>query len=228
VLAFRLLPETLPPGSPPRDRRWLDWQALRRALHTPAIGPVILTFFLATFGFGLFEATLALLIRDALRIEERNSFLIFAYIGFVLLLAQGVLYRRLARRVSEPTFMAFGIMLMGLGVLSLGGMTLLADQPEPATFGTLLTLMLVSVGVAVVGFALLTPSAQALVSRRSDPARQGEILGVNQSASAMARILGPFVGLVLYKLETSHLLPYVVGGGLVLLMLPLIPRIRRG
>ena len=64
--------------------------------------------------------------------------------------------------------------------------------------------------------------------RRSDPARQGEVLGVNQSASAMARILGPFIGLTLYKLEPSHLLPYGVGAGLILLMLPLLPAIRRG
>jgi MFS family permease len=88
--------------------------------------------------------------------------------------------------------------------------------------------MLGCLALAVVGFALLTPSAQALVSRRSDPAKQGEILGANQSASAMARILGPFVGLVLYKLEPSHILPYFVGAALVLVMLPLIPRVRRG
>jgi MFS family permease len=245
ILALRLLPETRRPGGQSTNRKWLDWRALRAALRNPAVGPVILTFFLATFGFGMFEATLALLIQDALRLAEDDSFLIFAFIGLVLLLAQGVLYRRLARRVSEPTFMLVGILLMGAGVVGIGSVAQLADQPDLplgiAVDGELLgmipihfaisfptLLMLAILGVAVVGFALLTPSAQALVSRRSDPARQGEILGVNQSASALARILGPFVGIVLYKLEPSHVLPYLVGGGLVLLMLPLIPRIRRG
>ena len=52
--------------------------------------------------------------------------------------------------------------------------------------------------MAVAGFAFLTPSAQALISRRTDPEQQGEILGVNQSASAMARILGAVFGLTLY------------------------------
>jgi MFS family permease len=228
VLAFRLLPETRNPGSKPAKRKWLDWSALRYALHNPALGPVILTFFLATLGFGMFEPTLALLIQDALKLTESDSFLIFAFVGLILLLAQGVLYRRLARRVSEPSFMHAGIWLMGLGVASLAVVTLLGTQDSPPSFGVLLTLLLFSIMVAVVGFALLTPSAQALVSRRTGPDRQGEILGVNQSASAMARILGPFFGLVLYKLEPSHILPYLVGGGLVLLMLPLIPRIRRG
>jgi hypothetical protein len=36
------------------------------------------------------------------------------------------------------------------------------------------------------------------------------------------------VGLSLYGFEPSHLLPYAVGAALILLMLPLIPRIRRG
>ena len=79
----------------------------------------------------------------------------------------------------------------------------------------------------MVGFAFLTPSAQALISRRTDAGRQGEVLGVNQSASALARILGPVMGLGLYQATATHLLPYVLGGALVLLMLPVMPLIRR-
>jgi len=36
---------------------------------------------------------------------------------------------------------------------------------------------LISLAVSVFGFAFMTPSVQALISRRSDPARQGEVLG---------------------------------------------------
>ncbi len=82
--------------------------------------------------------------------------------------------------------------------------------------------------LSVIGFAFVTPSAQALVSRRTDANQQGEILGVNQSASAMARILGPIFGVVLYKSTPSHLLPYAFGAVLLVLMLPMMPRIRRG
>src|SRR5262249_42758293 len=125
--------------------------------------------------------------------------------------------------------MAAGILLMALGLLLLGGVTFLALQPEPLDHGILLTLMLTSLAVAVVGFALLTPSAQALVSRRTDPGKHAEILGVHQSASALARTLGPMIGLPLYKIPgTYHLAPYALGAVLLLLMLPLIPRIRRG
>jgi MFS family permease len=232
VLGLVLLPETRRfDTAPPLERRWFDWRAFHTVLRTPAIAPVVLIFFLATLGFGSFEPTLALLLKDAMHLSETNSFLVFAYVGFVLVMAQGFLYRRLAHHYTEATFMAAGITLMALGLLLLGGVSWLAFRGMPqasAESGTLWACLLVSLALAVVGFALLTPSAQALISRRSDPARQGEVLGVNQSASAMARILGPIFGLSLYFLTATHLLPYVFGAALLLLMLPLIPRIRRG
>jgi MFS family permease len=123
--------------------------------------------------------------------------------------------------------MAMGISLMALGLVLLGGVTWLAASGA-ASFEILLGFMLVSMTLAVIGFAFLTPSAQALISRRGDPAKQGEILGVNQSAASLARILGPIFGLGLYKLTPNHLLPYVFGAGLLVLMLPLLPRIRHG
>jgi MFS family permease len=204
LLGLWKLPETRRFGEAPVARRkLLDLSAWGRALRTPAIAPVILTFFLATIGFASFEVTLALLNRDVLHLTERNNFLIFAYVGFVLMLTQGFLYRKIARSLTEPTLMALGIVGMGLGVGCLGGVSL-AHARGMTGLGVF---YLAALAFAVIGFALLTPSAQALISRRTDADRQGEVLGVNQSASALARILG---------------------GGLLLLMLPLIPRIRRG
>ena len=131
----------------------------------------------------------------------------------MLLLTQGFLYRKLAKKLDEPTLMTIGIWLMGLGVPAARRRDLrwLVSEKRPRS-ASLLTAQLVSLAVAVVGFAFLTPSAQALISRRTDPARQGEVLGVNQSASALARILGPVMGLGLYEATATHLLPYVMGG----------------
>jgi MFS family permease len=228
ILGIALLPETRKFGdAPPLTRRWLDFSALRTALASAAIGPVILTFFLATLGFGAFEATLALLLKDALEFPARKTLLIFAYVGLVLVLTQGLFYRPLAKRWSEATFIAWGLILMAVGVGALGAMTYCAylkDQsplPLPPMLG-------IGITAAVIGFAFLTPSTNALISRRTDADRQGEILGVNQSASSMARILGPLLGVTMYKATVSHLLPYVFGAGILLLMLPMVPRIQRG
>ena len=227
ILGIILMPETRRFGAAPTAKKWINTEALSAVFRNPAVAPVVLTFFLATLGFASFEVTLSLLNADVLGVAPEDNFLVFAYVGFVLMLTQGVIYRRLANRVTETTFMAAGLALMGLGVLSLGASSWFASGGSQP-FATLLTWLLVSLTFAVVGFALLTPSAQARISRRSDPEKQGEILGVNQSASALARILGPILGLGLYKATPSHLLPYLFGSLLLLAMLPLIPRIRRG
>ena len=229
VLGLVLLPETRRFGTaPPLERRWFDGRAFHTVLRTPAIAPVVLIFFLATLGFGSFEPTLALLLKDAMHLSETNSFLVFAYVGFVLVMTQGFLYRRLAHRYTEPTFMAAGITLMALGLFLLGGVSWLAFRGMPAAGAeTLWVCLLVSLALAVVGFALLAPSAQALISRRSDPAQQGEVLGVNQSANALSRILGPVAGVGLYYLSPTHFLPYVFSVGLLVAVMLLTLRVRR-
>lgn len=231
VLGLRRLPETRKPGSVPPARRWLDWNGLRTVLRTPTVGLLILTFFLATFAFGGLESTLALINRVLLEGEvttrtemttealkassvERQNFLIFAYVGVVLMLVQGFLYRRLVQRVGEVRFMRLGIALMILGLV--GGVAVLAARPPQEASSTLVTVSaLAAFTLAVMGYAFLTPSLQALISRRSDPERQGEILGVNQSGAALARILGPMVSIMLFFSTASHILPYLCGASLL-------------
>ena len=151
-------------------------------------------------------------------------------------MTQGFLYRRLAKRVSELTFITIGIGFMAAGVGSLsivcyGGyqmMQKLEMMQIPETSVPMMPLMLTALTAAVMGYAFMTPSAQALISRRTSAERQGEILGINQSAAALSRILGPMIGIPLFKTTSDHILPYIFGAGLVLLMLPFLPRIRRG
>jgi MFS transporter, DHA1 family, tetracycline resistance protein len=80
-----------------------------------------------------------------------------------------------------------------------------------------LTLLLIASAVEVVGFALMTPSLQSLISRRSDPAKQGGVLGISQSVSAMARIVGPLVSIPLFKVGPVY--PYVAAIGLMVIAL---------
>ncbi len=227
LLGVALLKETRIFGAISTVRRTLfDWAATRHVLTDTAIGPVILTFFTASLGFGAFEVTLALFLKDNFGFDEDKSFLIFAYVGFILMLTQGLLYRRLASHLSEVTLMAIGIGFMAVGVSLMGGISLAVAWDYSGA--GLTAALFAALTAAVIGFAFLTPSAQALISRRAAADRQGEVLGVNQSASAMARILGPLFGVTLYKLTDNHLLPYIAGAILLLLMLPMLPRIRRG
>ncbi len=241
VLAFWLLPETLPAGGVARERHWLDWRGMQLVLRTPAVAILILTFFLATLAFGSLETTLAfvnvMLLNPAAAVSRetaeeaiitkdvmQKSLLVFAYVGFVLMLTQGLLYRRLVRRVGEVPFMRVGLALMWLGLL--GAVAVLLAWQQLGSGTGVLAAALLAMTVAVVGFACLTPSVQALISRRSDPSTQGEVLGVNQSASALARILGPAVGVSLFFATDTHILPYLLGAVLLVAVFLLSLRLR--
>ena len=65
---------------------------------------------------------------------------------------------------------------------------------------------MIASAIEVTGFALMTPSLQSLISRRSDPAKQGGILGVSQSTSSLARVVGPLIAVPLFF--QSPPLPY--------------------
>ena len=52
------------------------------------------------------------------------------------------------------------------------------------------------------------------------------MLGVNQSFAALGRILGPFLGLVLFDADPSRTLPYLVAIVVLVLVAVLLPRVR--
>jgi fucose permease len=49
---------------------------------------------------------------------------------------------------------------------------------------------------------------------------------VNQSFASLGRILGPFLGSVLFQADPSRTLPYVAAVGVLLLVVARLPRIR--
>jgi len=122
---FRKLPVEIPQAtavhSPCAANRVRVLHGVRLVLRTPTVGVLILIFFMSTVAFASFEPTLALLTQDILGYGDKNNFYVFAYVGFVLMLAQGYLYRKLARRgVTEGTFMLAGIAVMIFGLGGLG------------------------------------------------------------------------------------------------------------
>jgi DHA1 family tetracycline resistance protein-like MFS transporter len=246
LIAWFRMPETLRPGVSAGRRNWLNLSGIRLAFQTPTVPALILTFFLSTLAFASFEPTVALLAKDLLGYGIEKSFWVFVYIGAVLAFTQGGLYRMLAKRgMSEITFMVTGAVLMavGLGIVgisasgfvqpsSVGSPTMSSELSQGAAHAVsapawLLILFLAASTLAVIGFAFVTPSVQALISVRSDPAKQGEILGVNQSANALSRILGPMAGAMLYFLPPAHVLPYAFAVGLLVVVLLLTLRVRQ-
>jgi uncharacterized membrane protein HdeD (DUF308 family) len=210
----------------------------------------LLTLFVCILAFANFETTLPLLLSggqndpvatanasesralDALvpvesrlktspfHFDLKQVLLTFSYIGFTLTVAQGLFVRRLLGVISEGTMAAIGALTDILGFVAL--VAAIQTSSKLGLFGAV-TLM-------VFGFAMMMPSLNSLISRRSDPAKQGSILGIGQSVSALARILGPMLGLPLLE-QTIFLpivLPYVVGAVLMAVGLLMIITSARG
>ena len=168
----------------------------------------------AAFRQAQFESTLSLLTK-ALGESDKDNFLLFAYVGLILTLSQGMIIRRLATRVS-PQNLALGgttVMIVGLGLIGLAGRNGSVAQ------------LYWSLPIAVIGFSAVTPSLQSLLSLRTPADRQGEVLGTGQSMSALARILGPVAGMQLF--DDAHVeWPYWMGAGLMLVGLVLVAQLR--
>jgi len=207
-LASFLLPESLRPDGQHKARRLFDFESLRTALATPSVGLLLLASFISVLAFANFESTVSLLVKNEagpFQFSFQQVMYTFAYIGLMLTLIQGGLVRRLSGRVPEGAMATLG------AVSSIAGSLLLAWT---AYTGSMLMLF-VALAVQVNGFAFLTPSLNALISRRSDPAKQGGILGVGQSVSSLARIAGPVVGLRLFPVHPAC--PLYLAAGLMVI-----------
>jgi MFS transporter, DHA1 family, tetracycline resistance protein len=209
--AVAKLPESIKEGESERAGKF-HLRHIGAAFGNAAIGMVLLTIFVTTCAFAQFESTLSLL-TEALGESDQDNFLIFAYVGFILTLSQGFIVRRLSTKL-DPKLLALGgtaVMIVGLLLIGFAGKNGSVSQ------------LFIVLPIAVVGFSAVTPSLQALLSLRTAAEKQGEILGLGQSMSALARIAGPVIGMRMF--DKSHVeWPYwagaaMMGVGLVLVAL---------
>jgi MFS transporter, DHA1 family, tetracycline resistance protein len=217
LLAIFKLPESKHAYSQAAARRIWDLQGFSDAIRTPSIGLLLATVFVCIFSFAAYETTLSILIKDEFKFSFRQVCLTYAYIGLMLALIQGGIVRRLSGRVSEANLSIAGVVLETLGY----GLMALAVPLRS------IGLAFAAAALVVTGFSMMHPSLNSLLSRRSDPKKQGAIMGVGQSVSALARIAGSGLGIPLlrYRLE----LPYYLAAALMVLgMFLLIAAARRG
>ncbi len=225
AVAFFKLPESLRTDEIPETRRHFNLGALGDILAIPSLGLLLLTSFAAVFSLANFESTLSLTISDTIgeKIHHvakttpdwRDQFwlmLVFAYIGVIQCLVQGVLVRRLANHLKEVVLATIG------SLLSIGGFVMLAILGGGTRGGV--SWLMVATAVEVSGIAFVFPAISALISRRSDPAKQGGILGAGESVGSIARIVGFEAGVSLYFL--NHSLPFETAAVLMAVALVLI------
>jgi DHA1 family tetracycline resistance protein-like MFS transporter len=228
AIAVAVFKETRNPDNQ-AGRDFFNLARTAEVLKMPMVGTLIFIYFLAIFAFANFEATLALLTKSLFNFADRDNFLVFASVGAVLMFAGGA-YRPLVKKHSESKLLRIGVALMIIGLAGLGGAAAAALHPALAELSISQSLLkpwfYIAMSLSVIGFAFVNPSVSALVSKNSDPSRQGEVMGVNQSFASLGRILGPFLGSVLFQANDSRTLPYAAAVAVLAIVLMLLPRIK--
>ncbi len=170
-----------------------------------ALRLVILTFVVIT-GFSAFEATFALLASIRAGLSDTEVALVFAGAGVLLVGVQAGLVGPLARRHGELTLIRSGLLAMGVGFVVLSFAT-----PWPV-----LGAALVAVGT---GYGLVGPTLSSAIAEEA-ATETGLLLGWQQSAGGLARVLGPLVGGWLFGVAIG--LPYLAAALLVFVSLSLL------
>lgn len=180
------------------------WAAMGEAFRHPVIGRLILLTFLVGFAFTGIESVFGLWANARFQWEPPDVGMAFGFVGVSAFLTQTLVTGRLSERHGEGRLLAAGMAItvaaMLLQTLSTGG---------PMTTALMC--------LSAVGSSVAFPNVGALISRNADPYRQGQIMGLNNAAGALSRVVGPLCAGLIFEHVTNG--PYFLGA---LVMVPAI------
>jgi MFS family permease len=181
--AFFHLPESLSPELRARAASQAAAGPLGRlklAVHfarSPAIATLMAIFVIATFVFAAFTTVFPLWLGVELGYDARHAGYLMAFLGLVMAVLQGRLLGPLARRFGERRLLVTGTSTLVAAYLLL-------------PLSGALVILLVTLALIASGTGLNWPTLNSLASQYTELDRQGAILGVMQSLSALGRMMG--------------------------------------
>ena len=200
VVAARRLPETHP-----RDRtaRISPPYARENPRSSKGEGVVALVGvgFVGLVAFSGFEATFALFAERRLGVRLAGIGALFAVIGLALVVVQVRVIGPVVDRFGEARTLRAGLVLNVVGLVLL------------ATVHSWIPLV-PALGCLVVGQGLVTPTLSSLLAGRVGADRRGGVLGVQQAAGGLARVVGPLAGGAVFQ-HVGVAAPYVAGAALM-------------
>jgi DHA1 family tetracycline resistance protein-like MFS transporter len=201
IAAWYLLPESRTVSASTKSLGRME--AFRHALGRPALVLLLALYFLVTLAFSGFEATFAIFSEARFGFTTSTIGFLFAFIGVVLALVQGVLVGRVVKVVSERRLIPLAILSIAIGI---GMLPWVWNVPT----------LLVALGILAAGMGFNNPSLSSMVSRLADADDQGGILGLASSLSSLGRVVGPAWGGYLYD-AYGMTTPYVSAATLMMI-----------
>lgn len=204
AFAWKWLPESRDEGATaPRRPVWhAAWQVVR----TPgaSVSRLIWIYAIGMLAFSALTSVLALFLEAEFGIDKRTIGYFFAYVGGLSLVMRSLLLGPIVDRLGEVWTLRLGTAVLLAGFLL---------YPVPDTIWALaLVIPLIPIGTA-----LLFPSTTSLMSRTSDRAEYGTIMGVAQTFGGVSRVIAPVLATTAFQ-ELGHGAPFLIGAGVVALV----------
>jgi len=135
--------------------------------------------------FSGMEFTLTFLGVERFGFSQTQLAIMMVYIGFMLILTQGGIVRRLAPKIGNKKCALIGLITVtgGLAALSQANTT---------------TSLYIGLALMAVGAGLCSPTLTALVSLYSDSRDQGKSLGSFRAIGSLGRAIGPILASIVF------------------------------
>lgn len=177
---------------------------------SPAAHRLVFLTFMGVAVFSVFETTFALLASRRLGASPATVGLAFAGFAVVWALAQGGVVGPVTSRWGERTTIGLGMGTTAVGFVALGAA---ASWPSVS----------VSLLLIAVGQGLLTPALSSALAAVTGADHHGRAMGIQQSASGLARVVGPLAGGALFAFSPTTAYLWTAAAGLA--ALPVIPAV---
>ncbi|MBN1302752.1 MAG: MFS transporter [Melioribacteraceae bacterium] len=185
--------------------RIFDPEELKSTFKLPSVGLLLVLFFIIIFSIANIYGTFALLGFKKFGFTDIQNGYLFGLMGIVSSVVQGGLLKRLSVWFRAKYLILIGLLFMmsGLGLIP---------------YGINFTGVAIAGAVLNVGTGILQPTILSLISSAAPENKQGTILGINQSFSALARVLGPLWGGIAFEF-IGYEFPFLTGAVFTLITL---------
>jgi MFS family permease len=180
-------------ASGPAGRRLgvLDWRGYLQYFRRPELAPLLYQFFFFYASFAMFIGGFALFAERRYTwgghpFTQTEVGYLYAYTGFLGMIIQGGLLKRLSARFGDAKLVFWGFLLAAISYFVLA-------------FTYAIPLLLVVAGVSSFGSGVLRPALTARVTRSVARHEQGVVLGLTQSLNSLALIITPTLGNLLIE-----------------------------
>ncbi|MFN4190032.1 MAG: MFS transporter, partial [Pseudothermotoga sp.] len=173
------------------------FEELVKTFKQPKVASLLFTRLFYSLGFTTFESSFTLFAIRRLNLELSQTSFVLAYVGVVLVITQGLLVGKVAKKFAEYVVVKY---LMPLAILLLA---VYSFSSNLATLVLFLTPLSISSG-------LIGVSITSLTTKSVSKDKLGGTLGIFSSADSLVRIVSPLIGAVVIQYVGSRFLGVVV------------------